>query len=218
MKIDTIIFDLDGTLLDTLLGLQEGFNYAITKFGYPKRTLQEVKSFVGNGVEKALSLCVENKANAKELKMILECFKAYYKDNMIKTTYIYSGIKELLVILKQKGYKIAVVSNKYDAAVKSACAYFFGDLVDIAIGEGNGIERKPNPSGVLKAILKLDSSTEKSIYVGDSEVDILTAKNCGISCISVLWGFREKDFLIANGAEYFVEKPNEIISLLENKY
>lgn len=218
MKKDIIIFDLDGTLLDTLEGLQEGFNYAINNFGYPSRSIDEIRTFVGNGVEKALSLCVDNRANTEELKLILGSFKSYYQKNMNKTTKVYSGIIELLVDLKQRGYKIAVVSNKYDDAVKLACSHFFGELVDVAIGEGNGIERKPNPIGVIKAIEILNSSIEKSIYVGDSEVDILTAKNCGIPCISVLWGFRNKAHLKSNGAEFFVEKPSDIIEFLENNY
>lgn len=216
MKKDTLIFDLDGTLLDTLEGLKDGFNYAITKFGYPPRTLDEVRSFVGNGIKVALKLCLPNGVEDKEFEKIVEVFKIYYLEHSEETTKVYDGILEMLKILHDKGYKIAVVSNKYDDAVKELCKVYFNGFIDFAIGEGYGIERKPNPNGVYKAIQVLNSTVESSLYIGDSEVDILTAKNANIPCVSVLWGFREKDFLVNNGAKIFAQNAKELLEIIEN--
>lgn len=216
MKKETLIFDLDGTLINSLEGLKDGFNYAIGEFGYPPRTADEVRSFVGNGISEALRLCLPEQVSEKKFKEIVNVFKIYYGQNAKKTVKIYDGIPELLKGLKERNYKTAVVSNKYDDAVRDLCKTYFDDLLDFAVGEGYGIERKPDPNGVFKAIEELSSSPEKSVYIGDSEVDVLTAKNAGIPCISVLWGFRTKDFLLKNGAAIFAETPQELQNIIEN--
>ena len=217
MQIDTVIFDLDGTLLYTLDGLYDAFNYAISQFGYKERTKDEIKSFVGNGIKKAIEKSLPYKVSDKELSNIIEIFKEYYIKNMYVKTKAYDGIIEMLSELKNKGYKIGVVSNKYDEAVKELCERYFKGYVQVAIGEGNGVERKPSSTGLIKAIKELNSQQEKTIYIGDSEVDIQTAKNAEVPCISVLWGFKDKEFLLNNGAKIFAEVPNDIIKIIEKK-
>ena len=215
MKRNTLIFDLDGTLLNTLGDLHISLNYAIKQFGYPERTIEEVKGFVGNGIKKAIERALPAYVKEEELNNIISIFKGYYKEHMLEHTKPYDGIIQMLDTLRKNGCKIGVVSNKFDDAVKGLCKNYFGNLVDIAIGEGYGIEKKPDPKGVIKAIKQLDSSCENSVYIGDSEVDIQTAQNAGLPCISVLWGFKDKNFLINNGAKNFAETPNDIIKIIE---
>ena len=212
---EVIIFDLDGTLLNTLEDLYIGFNYALDNFGYPKRTREEIRGFVGNGIRKAIERALPHSVEEAELEKIVTVFKKYYSEHMSEHTKPYEGITEILKELKEKGYAIGVASNKYDLAVKGLCKKYFGDLVDIAIGEGNGINKKPAPDGVLKIINELKA--EEAIYIGDSEVDIQTAKNSGLPCISVLWGYKDREFLEKNGAKIFAEKPKDIIKIIEKK-
>lgn len=214
---DTIIFDLDGTLLNTLEDLYIAFNYAIKKSGYPKRTPEQIKSYVGNGIKKAIERALPEPVSEEELEKIIEIFKEYYEKNIAVKTKPYDGILPLLKELRNKSYKIAVVSNKYDNAVKDLCKKYFGEYIDIAIGESTEIPKKPNPQGVLKAIKELNSRIESSVYIGDSEVDIQTAQNANLPCISVLWGFKDKDFLVQNGGKYFAKKPKDIIEIIEKK-
>ncbi len=215
--INTVIFDLDGTLLNSLGDLHACFNYAITQFGYPERTLDEIKSFVGNGITKAIERALPYEVEKEELNKIVLLFKDYYKEHMTELTLPYDGIISMLAELRQKGYKLAIVSNKFDDAVKGLCKQYFNEYIEAAIGEGYGIEKKPNPIGIYKAIKELNSSIKNAIYVGDSDVDIQTAKNAGIPCISVLWGYRDKDFLLKNGAELFADSPSDIIKIIEKK-
>jgi len=217
MKKNTIIFDLDGTLLNTLADLHACFNEAITSFGYPKRTLTEIKSFVGNGIKKAIERALPNGVEEEMLNKIVDYFRFYYAEHMLEFTKPYDGILELLKELKEKGYKLAVVSNKYDDEVKYLVKNYFGEFIDVAIGEGYGIRKKPEIDGVLEAIKDLESDIEHSIFVGDSDVDIQTAKNLGIPCISVLWGFRDKEFLIERGGEIFANEAKDIIEIIEKK-
>ncbi len=216
MKKNTIIFDLDGTLLNTLADLHSSFNYAITSFGFPARTFEEIKSFVGNGIRLAIERALPSTIQEEDLEKVVSYFKIYYKDHMHEKTQPYEGIIPMLEELKKRGFKMAVVSNKYDMAVKELTKKYFGNYINIAIGEGIGIEKKPKPDGVLKAIKELNSSIEESIYVGDSDVDIKTAQNINMDCISVLWGFRDKEFLKQNGATIFAATPHDIINILEN--
>ncbi|MBQ9245474.1 HAD family hydrolase [bacterium] len=212
-----VIFDLDGTLLNTLDDLHICFNYAIEKSGYPKRTIKEIRSFVGNGIRKAIERALPSDVSTDEINKIVSDFKIYYIEHMLEHTKPYDGIIDMLHELKQKGCKIGVVSNKYDDAVKKLCKMYFGDLVEYAVGEGYGIARKPAPDGLNKCINELSIGCKNIIYIGDSEVDIQTAKNANIPCISVLWGFKDKDFLIKNGAKIFAEKPKDIIKIIEKK-
>lgn len=217
MDKDTIIFDLDGTLLNTLEDLHACFNYAIELCGYPKRSLSEIRNFVGNGIKKAIERALPKGTSEEEIDKVIVTFKKYYQEHMTEYTKPYNGIIKLLEELKEKGYKIGVVSNKYDKAVKALCKDYFGDLVQTAIGESKEIEKKPNPNGVLKAIKEVNSTVERTIYVGDSEVDIQTAKNANVPCISVLWGFKDKEFLEANGGYIFAKVPEDIIKIIEKK-
>ena len=198
----TIIFDLDGTLLNTLDDIHLSINYALKKFGYEEHSINETRNFVGSGIQKAIERAIPKVTDISELQLITECFKTYYKDNMYAHTKPYDGIIDMLKILKQKGYKTAVLSNKYDIAVKSLVKRYFENFIDISIGESETIRRKPQIDGINKIITELNTDIKSSIFIGDSEIDIQTAKNADIPCISVLWGFKTKEFLIQNGAEY----------------
>lgn len=218
MKIDTVIFDLDGTLLNTLDDLHACFNHAIREFGYPERTKEEIRNFVGNGVQKALERALPENISQSELEKVVDCFKKYYSQNMNTYTKPYDGIEEMLKDLQSKGFKLGIVSNKFDDAVKALSKKYFGSSIAYAVGEGYGIRRKPEADGVNKVLSELKSKKENAIYVGDSEVDIQTAENSNLPCISVLWGFKDKDFLIKNGAKYIAATPKDIISIIENEF
>lgn len=217
--IKLLIFDLDGTLLNTLNDLTDSTNYALGVFNYPTRTIEEVRNFVGNGVAKLIERAIPEGKNNQNFEKCLEIFKENYAQNMNNKTTPYSGIIELLQTLKSKNYKIAVVSNKFDLAVKSLCQKYFPNLIDIAIGENEkeGIKKKPAPDTVNQVLEIFKMSNTQAIYIGDSEVDIMTAQNAQMLCISVTWGFKDKDFLLKNNAKIIINSPDEIISLLENQ-
>ncbi|MBQ3641918.1 HAD family hydrolase [bacterium] len=217
MEKNTLIFDLDGTLLNTMGDLHAGFNHAISEFGYKPRTYDEIQSFIGNGVRQAIKLSLPDDVQEKTVDKIVDSFKTYYKEHMDEKTKPYDGITEMLKRLKSNGYKLAVVSNKYDSAVKRLCARFFKEYISVAIGEGEGIECKPSPMGVIKAAKELHSEMCNCVYIGDADTDILTAKNADIPCISVLWGYRDREFLKKNGGRVFAEKPSDIINIIEKK-
>lgn len=211
-----IVFDLDGTLLNTLEDLCDSTNFALKKFGYPPRTIEEVRNFVGNGVRLLIERAIpQGKANPN-LEECLNTFKEHYKQNMYNKTIPYKGIPEVLKELRLRGIQTAVVSNKFDTAVKELCHKYFGDLIQVAIGENEqaGIRKKPAPDSVFKAISELKVSIENVIYVGDSETDVQTAKNAEINCIGCCWGFRDKSVLKSEGANYIIEKPEEILNLI----
>lgn len=211
-----VIFDLDGTLLNTLQDLTDSTNFALNRCDYPQRTLDEVRNFVGNGVLKLIERAVPENTSANDIQNCLKIFKEHYKNNMFNKTAPYSGIIAMLKKLKNDGYKTAVVSNKFDSAVKDLCIKYFGSLIDFSAGENElaGIRKKPAPDTVLKVLKEFNLSSDEAIYVGDSEVDIQTAKNANIDCISVLWGFKNKEFLLNNGAKILISKPDEIFRCL----
>ena len=217
MEIEAIIFDLDGTLLNTLEDLADSTNFALDKLNYPPHSTEEIKSFVGNGVAKLIERAIPNGRKNPNFDKCLNIFKKHYSQNMYNKTRPYDNIINLLTELKRKNYKLAVVSNKFDSAVKELCEKYFPNLIDIAIGENEamGIKKKPAPDTVLQVldILKIDS--HQAIYVGDSDVDIMTAKNSNMRCISVTWGFRDREFLIKNNAKIIIDKPKEIIDYLD---
>lgn len=217
MKIDTVIFDLDGTLLDSLGDLQAAFNYALKTCGYKEYSKEEVRIFVGNGIKKAFEKALESNILDGAVDELIEVFKGYYIRHINELTRPYDGIIEMLKTLKQKNYKMAIVSNKYDEAVQELRAEYFNDYIDVAIGEGGEIGRKPCSDGILKALGMLGKGLDNVIYIGDSEVDIKTAQNTNIPCISVLWGFKDKEFLVNNGGRVFAEKPEDIINIIEKK-
>ncbi len=214
-----IIFDLDGTLLNTLEDLADSTNFALKTLGYPERSVEEVRNFVGNGVAKLIERAIPDGVENPDFEKCLNLFKENYSKNMYNKTAPYSGIIDMLKILKNKGCKIAVVSNKFDIAVKELCKKYFSDLIDIAVGENeaNGIKKKPAPDTVLSVVEQLCANIDDCVYVGDSEVDIMTAKNSGMPCISVLWGFKDREFLLEHNACIFVETPDEIVKYLDNQ-
>jgi len=215
-KYDTIIFDLDGTLLNTLEDITDGVNYALGLYGYPKRSIEEIRRFVGNGVAKLIALAVPGGADDPFYEECLEANKKYYAENMNNKTAPYRGIINLLQRLKEDNYKLAVVSNKMDKAVKGLVEEFFGEYVQVAIGETDNVSRKPAPDTVLKAIEELRSSRDKTVYVGDSEVDVKTAKNSGVKCVGVTWGYRDRDVLEKEGADFIIDEPMELIKVIDS--
>ena len=211
--IKTVIFDLDGTLLNTLLDLKESTNYALRQFGYPERTLEEIRYFVGNGVRKLIERAVPE--NCENVEECLDVFKKHYEKNMYNNTVSYNYIETMLKTLKSEGIKLGVVSNKFDLAVKELCKKYYDGLVDIAIGQGGDVLPKPSPFGVYKAMKELRADKASTIYVGDSEVDVQTAQNANIPCIGVTWGFRGRAYL--DGADYIIDDPCEIINIVRGK-
>ena len=214
MKYNTIIFDLDGTLTDTLYDLMLSTNHALLEMGWPERTLEEVRQFVGNGVRRLMEQAVPSDTEEEEFEECFRIFQEHYLEHCQDHTALYPGIAELLQKLHQRGYKMAIVSNKLQAGVDELYRTFFQDTIQVAIGEREGVRRKPMPDMVQLALEQLGSTPEESIYVGDSEVDMATARNAGLPCISVLWGFRDQDYLREIGAFRMVSTPAEILNLV----
>lgn len=215
-RYDTFLFDLDGTLLNTLDDLSAAVNYALGQMGWPGRRVEEVRKFVGNGVKDLIDLAAPPKSIAEERERCLGLFKAHYAAHGADATAPYPGIPEALAALQAGGCRLAVCSNKFDTAVKELVQDFFPGLVDAAAGEseGTGIPKKPHPAMVDKLLRELGASREGAVYVGDSDVDIATAKNAGLPCISVTWGFRDREFLLAHGAGTLIDSPEELLNFL----
>ena len=209
MKINTVIFDLDGTLLDTVADLAAAVNYALNLHGYPERTVDEVRRFVGNGARK-LILRSLNGVETPDLDETVADFRNYYSKHTAVLTAPYPGITDLLRLLKEKGIGTAIVTNKYDSAAQALNLHYFGDLIPIAIGEKEGGRHKPAPDSVLVAMEKLNADPASTVYVGDSEVDVETAKNASLPCFSVTWGFRDRDTLRSAGAETLFDTADEL--------
>lgn len=207
----TYIFDLDGTLLYTLDDLASSVNHAMREFGFPEHSIEDVRKMVGNGIKKLIERAIPSGKENPQYDKVYSVFIEYYLKHSLDTTRPYDGIIEMLRSLKKQGKKMAVVSNKYYKATEELCRHFFNDYISVAIGESENIRKKPAPDSVLEAIRRLGVDKEDCVYVGDSEVDVETARNSGLPCISVLWGFREKDFLVEHGAETFIERPDEIL-------
>lgn len=208
------IFDMDGTILDTLKDLQESCNYALRQFGCQERTAEEVRRFLGNGMEKLILRAVPDSCSEETARKILEVFKEHYRIHCVEHTCPYSGIPELLQRLKDRGLRIAVVSNKGDFGVQELCARYYPGLFDYAAGEKEGIRRKPAPDMTQEVLRQLGIDRADAVYIGDSEVDIATAANAGLSCISVTWGFREEEFLRDQGASRIVHTVEELETAL----
>lgn len=202
-----ILFDLDGTLLNTLEDLKDAVNYALTVHGYPTRTLDEVRRFVGNGAARLMALAVPE---GEDYEPVLETFRVYYQAHSQVKTAPYPGILEALAQVQEK-YPIAIVSNKPDPAVKTLCKDFFGDIY--ALGETPDCPRKPAPDMLYKATKEL--GVDRFVYVGDSEVDVITARGAGAKCVSVLWGFRDEEEIRANGGEYFCRDTAELPAMID---
>ena len=209
-----IIFDLDGTILDTLEDLMVSLNVALQKNKLPDRSLEEVRRFVGNGIGMLIRRAVPANADKKTIRQVHADFTDHYKIHSADHTCPYEGIPDLMKQLHEKGRQIAVVSNKADYAVQDLCRHYFPGLIDIAVGEKEGVRRKPEPDSVNEVIRRSGISKDSVVYIGDSEVDIRTAKNAGIDAIIVEWGFRDRDFLIEQGASVLVKTPGELSPLL----
>ena len=207
----TYVFDLDGTLLNTINDLAASVNFALKEYGMSQHTVDEVRNFVGNGVKKLMERAVPDGLDNPLFEDAYATFKKHYLEHGLDTTKPYPGIVDLLRELKKRGKNIAVVSNKFYDATGELVRHFFGEYVKVAIGERENIRKKPAPDTVLEAFRLLGVDKEEAVYIGDSDVDVNTAKNVGILCISVLWGFRDKEFLIENWATTFVETPQEIL-------
>lgn len=208
---------MDGTVLDTLSDLTDSVNHVLGLFNMPGRSQEEYRRFFGNGIKYAIGLAVPDNTPESVIDEMIPHFREHYDKHCLDKTGPYEGITELMGNLRKKGYKMAIVSNKIDSAVKELNNRFFSDYVDVAIGERPGVGRKPAADMVDAALLELGSTRDEAIYIGDSEVDLETAKNSNIPCISVLWGFRDRDFLIEKGAATFAATPADIESILENQ-
>ena len=206
-----ILFDLDGTLLDTLEDLLDATNYALKVHGYPARTLKELRRFVGNGAYNQMRLSVPEGTGDREIQQVLDTYKPYYTANCQIKTRPYAGIPEALETLREK-YPVAIVSNKPDAAVKALCADYFPGIY--ALGEAPDCPRKPAADMVFKAMKAI--GVDSCVYVGDSEVDVLTAKNAGVPCVAVTWGFRDREDLEQAGAERFCGRTKELVRIIED--
>ncbi len=213
-KYDGVIFDLDGTLLNTLEDLMDSVNYGLKAYHMPERSLEEIRCFVGNGVERLIELAVPEGTGDLEREKVFAEFKAHYKIHCNDKTGLYPGVEELLARLKEEGFAMAIVSNKLQEGVDALNKQYFDRYVETAIGAREGIRKKPAPDTVMEALRILDLPKERVVYVGDSEVDIATAQNVGMDCITVAWGFRTRKEQEKAGAKVFVERPEEIVELL----
>lgn len=216
MKKKAVIFDLDGTLLDTLEDLHQSVIYTQQLLGYPKHSLAEVRSHLGNGLKVLMEKSVPQATSKEKTQEAYLICQRYYGEHSLEKTKPYDGIMLLLEKLKQQGYAMAIVSNKPDFAVKDLNKVFFSEYISVAIGEKEsaGIRKKPAPDTVLEALERLHCSVEEAVYVGDSEVDIETAANCGMDMIACTWGFRDLDQLESRGARVFAFRPEDILENL----
>jgi phosphoglycolate phosphatase len=209
----TYIFDLDGTLLDTLTDLAASCNYALRTHGMPEHTIDDVRRFVGNGVRKLMERAIPDGEANPDFEATFATFREHYMQHSLDTTKPYPGIEDALKDLKARGCRLAVVSNKMMAATVELCRHFFPDTIEVAIGENEaeGIRKKPAPDTVFAALKRLGVSGDNAVYVGDSDVDLATARNSNLPCISVLWGFRDRDFLLDHGATTLITSPKELL-------
>ncbi len=210
----TIIFDLDGTLLNTLEDLKDSTNYALSSCELPERTLEEVRTFVGNGVHRLIERAVPEGTKATQIQKVFDVFRAHYLAHCQDKTRPYDGIEEILQYLKEHGFRVAIVSNKSDIAVKELAAHYFNGYIDIAVGEKEGVRRKPAPDTVLEVLRLLETDASEALYVGDSEVDWETAKNAEIDCVAVTWGFRSAEELEKLHPKYLITNPEELIPIV----
>ena len=215
MKYKTIIFDLDGTLLDTLDDLASSVNYALRQHGMAERNKGEIRMFLGNGIRRLIEQSVPKGTMADSTEAVLQTFREHYLAHSLDETAPYEGIIELLYWLRDMDVATAIVSNKLDPAVKDLHRHFFNDTIHIAIGETQTIRRKPAPDMVDECIRLLGCDRQSCLYVGDSEVDLQTARNASLPCCSVSWGFRDKEQLIKAGATTIIDKPEDLIGVIE---
>lgn len=214
MKYKAAIFDMDGTILNTLEDLWGATNYMLRVSGYPERTLDEVRQFVGNGIRKLIERAAPQGTDSAEIDRLFGVFNGYYKEHCADNTKPYDGILDMLKKLRAGGVRTAVVSNKADYAVQELCVQYFDGLFDAAAGERAGVRKKPAPDAVFAVLDKLGVNAADAVYIGDSDVDVETARNSGMAHIIVDWGFRNKDFLISKGAKTIVSSPHDIENII----
>ena len=215
MKYTTIVFDCDGTLLDTLTDLRNAVNYVLRAHDLPERSVPEVKAALGNGIAHLMRQSLPASISEAEFNTYLDEFKAYYGEHLQDYTAPYPGMLDVLDTLRAKGYKLAIVSNKIQEGITPLNKEYFGDRLPVAIGERPGLQRKPAPDMVLQALKELGSTQDESIYIGDSEVDVATAKNSGLLCIGVTWGFRDEQLHKDLGVKYIARKAEDIVTIIE---
>lgn len=213
--ITTILFDMDGTLLNTIDDISDSVNATLTHFNYPTRLLDEIKSFVGNGARNLIVLALSKDVATSEVDTVLDYYLEHYKLNIQNKTAPYEDIMTTLSTLHQLNYQLGILSNKPDNGVKELNSQYFSNYISHAFGEVATINKKPSKDGVLRAIKEMNCKLDQVIYVGDSEVDVLTAKNSGIPCIACSWGFRSKEELMRYNPEYIIDSPLEIISIMK---
>lgn len=213
MRYKTLIFDLDGTLLDTLQDLAAATNYTLKKNGFPERTTDEVRMFVGNGIRKLIERAVPAGTSVAMQERVYADFNVYYKAHCADTTCTYPGVLQLLEEARALGCQTAIVSNKADYGVQELAKQYFPGLLDAAIGEQAGIAKKPAPDMLVAIMEKLGADKESTIYIGDSDTDLMTAANTGIPCIGACWGFRGREFLVAHGATLLAERVEDVLPL-----
>lgn len=216
MAIDTVLFDLDGTILNTIEDLCDSVNFALDANGFPTRTLDEVRAFVGNGVKNLIHRALPDGADEASFEKCLSSFKSHYERNKTNKTAPYDGVLEMMRRLKADGYKTAIVSNKHDDAVQGLFKLFFSDCASFALGNTDNVAKKPAPDMVYKALDALSSSVDRAIYIGDSEVDVETAKNSHIPLIGVSWGFRGEALLSSLGVRHIAHKPSDIPDIIKS--
>lgn len=209
-----VIFDLDGTLLYTLEDLMNSVNHALKRFGYETKTLEEVSEHVGNGVQHLVRMMLPESVSDDDFKAYYECFKEHYSEHCCDKTHPYDGIMETLRLLRCRDVKVGILSNKFQSAAEEVCKHYFDGLYDIVVGESETCKRKPAPDGINMICDKFEMSKEDVLFFGDSEVDIKTAENADIYCVSVLWGYREREFLAENNAKVFISNPLDIIDII----
>lgn len=214
---NTVIFDLDGTILNTLDDLTDAVNFAMESHGFPTHSADKIKTFIGNGIRKLVERSIPLNCSEEVLNECFLDFCRYYEEHMNDKTAPYDGIEQLLKELQEADFKTAVVTNKADFAAQSLCKKMFGDLITVTVGANDNIRHKPCPDGTLKALKILGESAENAYFTGDSDVDVKTAENAGIDFIGVLWGFRDKAVLESAGASVFAQNVQELKGLLLKK-
>ncbi|WP_432617379.1 HAD family hydrolase [Butyricicoccus sp.] len=212
-----VIFDLDGTLLNTLGDLRAATNHALAVRGLAPRSMDEIRRFVGNGIRLLICRAMPEGTSDAEIDAALEDFKAYYAAHIHDHTVPYDGIPQLLTALRKRGMKVAVLSNKIDSASQELIAYFFPGKTDVVFGEHVGVPRKPDPTSCRMVMQQLDVQPEQVLYVGDSGTDMQTAKHAGLYAVGVTWGFRSREVLTENGADVLVDSPEQILQIIDSK-
>ena len=211
---ESVIFDLDGTLLNTLTDLHAAVNKALVAYSLPPRNMDDVRTFLGNGYLYLISHCMAPVTDEEKTREVLKYFEDYYYSHSMDTTAPYDGIPEVVDALAARHYRLAIVSNKGMDAVRELAAHFFGGVIPVAIGESADVRRKPAPDTALEAMRLIGAAKESSLYVGDSEVDIATARNAGMDVIAVSWGFRSEEELVAAGATRIAHSAQELGEML----